>query len=178
MEAGGSNGSQLEMEADSRRHSAWTDIVGSTKCGDKIVERLLVRQIDYRQAGANFVFIAAKNVVVANAYIEEITGMRCELWSSFSVPGPRYREVFETVLRCRARRTLGGAVQTGRRIGPTARHKTGVRSFLIFPPTSGGQVCSSLRLVWGLLRLRTFHGIAINRPPVMPSERSCLLPKL
>ena len=48
--------------------------MGSTKSGEKVVERLLVGEIDRRQAGAELVFVSLENVVLPYGGVEQVAG--------------------------------------------------------------------------------------------------------
>src|ERR1700733_13781377 len=79
---------RLKMETDSSRQCAGRDVMRSTKRRKKIVERLFVRQIDHRQAGAYLVPVAVKNVVMPHGNVEE-------------VPGCNARRIVVVILRAR-----------------------------------------------------------------------------
>src|SRR5580658_108543 len=55
---------RLEVKADHAGNRARRHVMGPAEGGNEIVERLFVRQIDNRQAGAHFVSIAVKNIVL------------------------------------------------------------------------------------------------------------------
>ena len=107
--------------------------VGSTKRGDEIVERLLVRQIDCRvqrlcrtdcgkRCGAQLIRADRSGGGRIHATAEE-AGLELLIrrysGDAHDRVGP-VRAVRAVPSRAR-RRALGGAVQNGRRIGPTAR---------------------------------------------------------
>jgi hypothetical protein len=62
----------LEVEADGRRDCARRDVVRSAERRKEIVERLFVRQIDHRHAGAPFVSFAMETVVMAHGDVEQV----------------------------------------------------------------------------------------------------------
>ena len=108
----------LEVEANRSGDSARRYVVGSTEGRKEIVQCFLVGYIYDRQAQAHFVFVAMKNVVVADRSIEKIA--RCDAWRIVIVIFRTCRRNLDKVgpiLRggakaARANRTRGSGVDT------------------------------------------------------------------
>ena len=66
---------QLEVESDLPRDCAWRHVMRAAKGGQKVIERIIVREVDYRDLCTPFVFIAMEDVVMPDGEIEEMT--RC-----------------------------------------------------------------------------------------------------
>ena len=61
----------LEMEAQLHGFGARRDIMRAAECGEEVIKRGLVGQIDHREAQAPFVTVAMKEIVLANAGVEQ-----------------------------------------------------------------------------------------------------------
>src|SRR5262249_42842731 len=64
---------QLEVETQLHRLAPWRHEVRSAERRQEVVERFLVRQVDHRESQAPLVAIAAEQVVVADADIEQMS---------------------------------------------------------------------------------------------------------
>lgn len=58
------------MEAKRGGNRSRRNVVGSAEGREEIVKRFLISQVDNRHASAPFVFVAVKNVVVADGGVE------------------------------------------------------------------------------------------------------------
>ena len=77
----------LEVEAQLHGFRARCHKVRAAERGQKIVERLFVRQVDHREAQAPLVAIAVEQVVIPTAISNKLrAAMRGGFLSSFSVP--------------------------------------------------------------------------------------------
>src|ERR1035438_5550714 len=61
----------LEVEADGRRHSAGSDVMGPAKGGKEVVERYFIGDVDRRQAKAPLALVAVEKVVVTYRQVEQ-----------------------------------------------------------------------------------------------------------
>jgi len=91
------------MEAYLRTERARSDIVGSTERRDEVVKRVLVGYVDGRKSQADFVFVAAEQIVVSDGDVKEMP--RCNAGRVvIGVVGSRRRDRHQrrSVLRSRA----------------------------------------------------------------------------
>lgn len=54
------------------RYSAWCYIVRAAECREKVVERVVIGEIDHRKLNAPLIFVAVKTVVVADGKIKQM----------------------------------------------------------------------------------------------------------
>ena len=59
------------MKCKFRSQRARRYVVRAAECGQEIIESILIRQVDYRELSAPFIFIAAKEVVLAERDVEK-----------------------------------------------------------------------------------------------------------
>src|SRR5271155_8193 len=64
---------RLEVEADLAGDGARRDVVRAAEGGEKVVERIVVREIDYLDASAPLKAVAVEDVVIAHGEIEQAT---------------------------------------------------------------------------------------------------------
>src|SRR5579872_2786007 len=62
------------MEAQLRRVCPWRDIVRPAEGGEEVIQRLAIGQVDYGEAQAPFITVAAEQVVLADAGVEQVAG--------------------------------------------------------------------------------------------------------
>lgn len=62
----------LEVEADLPGKRAGRHVVRAAERGKEVVQRVLVRQIDHREADAPFVPVAVEQVVVAHREVKQV----------------------------------------------------------------------------------------------------------
>ena len=60
------------MKSNLSSDRAWRHVVRAAECGKKVVQHIVVRQIDYRDAGAPYEPITVKEVIVAERKIKQI----------------------------------------------------------------------------------------------------------
>jgi hypothetical protein len=72
--AGERSAVRLKVEAQLRRKRARRNVVCSAKGGEEVVQRDAVRDVDRGQLQAPFVFVAVKQVIVADGHVEQVTG--------------------------------------------------------------------------------------------------------
>src|SRR4051794_29266095 len=60
------------MEANTGGEGTWRDVVGTAECREKVVERVIVCQVDNLEPGTPLVAVCVKQVVVAERQIEQI----------------------------------------------------------------------------------------------------------
>ncbi len=78
----------LEVKADLRRQRPRRDVMRAAERREKVVQRVLVAEVDRGETSAPLVAIAVEQIVVADGEVEQIArATRGGLWSSFSVPG-------------------------------------------------------------------------------------------
>src|SRR5580704_6960047 len=73
------HGDVSEMEAEFRRIGTRRDVVGPAERGKVIIERFLVRQVDYGKAKAPPVTVSIQKIVVAHCHVEKVP-RRDALW--------------------------------------------------------------------------------------------------
>src|SRR5258706_2403389 len=126
----------LEVQSDLRRHSAWRDIVRPAERRKKVIERVLVGQVDGGQLRAHLVLVAMEHIVMSHGEIEKMA------WCDA-------RRVVVIVLRAGS----GNPQQTGGELGGGARagqgnswscaHTVATEAgleFLVGGEASGGQI--------------------------------------
>ena len=83
---------RLEVERYLTGQRAWRDVMRAAKGGEEVVERVFVRQINDGQLGAPFVFVAVKDVVMAQSQIEQAPVLNA-LWIVIIILFARCRNV-------------------------------------------------------------------------------------
>jgi hypothetical protein len=80
---------RLKVEAQLRRKRARRNVVCSAKGGEEVVQRDAVRDVDRGQLQAPFVFVAVKQVIVADGHVDVTTSSGDVLLQD--VTGPMYQ---------------------------------------------------------------------------------------
>ena len=97
----------LEVEAQLRRNRPRRDVVRPAECGEEVVERSLVRQVDDRNAQTPLMVVAVEQIVLAHAGIKQAS--RCDALRIVVVvflASPRYADQRRSKLRRQASTVL------------------------------------------------------------------------
>ena len=164
--------SASEVETDFSAECARRDIVGSTECGNEVVERFLVRQIDDREAETPLVAVAVvKEVVLANREVEQVA--RQDAWRVVVVifgPGGRDLDKFRAVLCCWAKiDSQRGTERSGGSSSDTVADEPGLE---LLVGADNGSVYDGIAAVWSVVAIssRARHRSCNQSAVITPVE--------